>query len=95
MARTDPPSISDHAVLRFLERAYGMGELIRAAREEMLAGAMPALDFSAPVAIVHGVRLVIREGQVVTALPKARGAADRGRAHRREASVIEERKAKP
>lgn len=83
--RTGCPAISDHALIRFLERAYGLGPLIAAARSEMAAGASPAIDFGAPIAIVHGVRLVIRGGQVVTALPKPRGAGDRGRAHRRMA----------
>lgn len=75
--------VSDHAMLRFLERAYGLGPLIEAARGEMLAGAAPAVDFAAPVAIVHGVRLVIVDGVVVTALPKPRKAGDRRRAYRR------------
>lgn len=83
-------SVSDHAVLRFLERAYGLAPLIAAARHEIAHGAQPAIDFNAPVAIVHGCRLVIREGQVVTALPKPKGAGDRKRAHRgRDINKIE------
>jgi hypothetical protein len=75
--------ITDHAVIRFLERAYGMGELIAAARDEMTKGATPAVDFSAPVAIVHGCRLIIRNGSVITVLPKADGLRDKVRPHER------------
>lgn len=71
------PQISDHAVLRFLERAYGLGDIIAAAREEMAAGAEPAIDFNAPVAIVHNCRLVIKDGCVVTAKPLRRKRQDR------------------
>ena len=66
-----PVHICDHAVLRYLERAYGLD--VEAVREEMITGAQPAADFGAPVAIVHGVRLILRDGyRVVTALPKRR-----------------------
>lgn len=63
--------ITDHAVIRFLERAYGLD--VEAIRQEMANGAQPAIDFGAPCAIVHGVRLLIADGAtVVTALPKRR-----------------------
>lgn len=75
--------ISDHAVLRFLERAYGLGDLIAGARAEMARGAEPAIDFGAPVAIVHNCRLIIRDGLVVTALPKADGVRSRSQPHLR------------
>ena len=45
--------ISDHAVLRFLERAYGLGPLIASARSEMAAGAsrgQPDPNVTAPIA---------------------------------------------
>lgn len=61
--------ITDHAVLRFLERAYGLGGLIAAARDEMTRGVVPAIDFRAPIVIVHNCRLVIVDGRVVTAKP--------------------------
>lgn len=61
--------ISDHAVLRYLERAYGLDVL--GVREEMSASLQPAIDFGAPVVIAHGVRLVLRDGlYCVTALPR-------------------------
>jgi hypothetical protein len=67
-------AISDHAVLRYLERVKGVD--IAAVRAEM---ASPALDqavtFGAPVLIgKHGERLVIRGGIVVTVIAKARNA---------------------
>lgn len=61
--------VTDHAVLRFMERAYGLGEIIAAARQEMAAGAEPAIDFGAPFVIVHNCRLVIVNGRVITAKP--------------------------
>jgi len=64
-----PIEISDHAVLRYLERAYGMD--IEAVKTEMIHAVEPAIAFGASVVIAHGVKLVIREGKyVVTALPK-------------------------
>jgi hypothetical protein len=63
--------ISDHAVLRFLERAYGLD--VESVKAEMMKGIEPAVAFGAPVAIVHNVRLIIRDGRCcVTALPKGR-----------------------
>jgi hypothetical protein len=65
------PSVSDHAVLRYLERAYGLD--VAAVRSEMMVGIPAAIDFGASVVICHGVRLIIRDGRrVVTALPKGR-----------------------
>lgn len=73
MAERDTAHVSDHAVIRFLERAYGLAGFIAAVRQEIAHGAEPAIDFGAPVAIVHGCRLIIVDGQrVVTALPKRR-----------------------
>jgi hypothetical protein len=65
------PSVSDHAVLRYLERAYGLD--VAAVRVEMSRGIEPAIAFGARVIICHGVRLILSEdGCVVTALPKRR-----------------------
>ncbi len=65
-------AISDHAVLRYLERVKGLD--IGAVRAEM---ASPALDravtFGCPVLIGrHGERMVIRDGIVVTVIAKGR-----------------------
>jgi predicted Ser/Thr protein kinase len=65
--------VSDHAILRFLERAYGLD--VESVKAEMMKGIEPAVAFGARVVIVHGVRLVIRDGRsCVTALPKGRHA---------------------
>ena len=47
-----PDPISDHALIRFLERAYGLGPLIASARSEMAAGAsrgQPDPNVTAPI----------------------------------------------
>jgi len=63
--------ITDHAILRYLERGYGLD--VEAVRDEMVSAARPAVDFGAPVVICHGVRLIIQDGcRVVTVLPKRR-----------------------
>lgn len=69
--------ISDHAVLRYLERVKGVS--IEAIKAEMRT---PGLDhaerFGAPVLIGrHGERLVIQNGVVVTVIEKQRGAGRR------------------
>lgn len=71
MARKSSPEVSDHALIRFLERAYGLGEFLDEVREEIRKGVTPAIVFGAHTAIVHGARLIIVDDHVVvTALPK-------------------------
>jgi hypothetical protein len=86
MSATPTPSrqITDHALIRYLERAYGLGDLIAAAKREMERGVEPAIDFGADVVLIHGCRMILIEGRVVTVLPKGKG---RRRAHRRELVV--------
>lgn len=84
------PVISDHAVIRFLERHYGLGPFLAAVREELAHAAEPAIDFGAPVVLAHGCRLVLREGIVVTVLLKAEGVRDRVRPHRRQQMTTRE-----
>lgn len=70
------PHITDHAVLRYLERGYGLD--VEAVKAEMMIGILPAVDFGAPVVIVHGVRLVLVNGtRCVTALPGRKYRRDR------------------
>jgi len=66
--------ISDHAVLRYIERVYGVD--ISRLRAEMKTPALATADkFGCPVLIgKHGERLVIRDGTVVTVIAKARNA---------------------
>jgi chromosome condensin MukBEF complex kleisin-like MukF subunit len=62
-------TVSDHAVLRYLERAYGLD--VAAVRAEMMTAIPIAIAFGARTVICHGVRLIISEdGCVVTALPR-------------------------
>ncbi|WP_293875533.1 MULTISPECIES: hypothetical protein [unclassified Sphingomonas] len=64
--------ISDHAVLRFIERVYGVD--IEKVRAEMNTPALAsAVEFGARCLIGrHGERLVIRDGIVVTVIAKGR-----------------------
>jgi phosphohistidine swiveling domain-containing protein len=66
--------ISDHAVLRYLERVKGVN--IAAIRDEMQSPALATAEaFGCPVVIgCHGERLVIRDGIVVTVIAKTRNA---------------------
>ena len=63
--------ISDHAVIRYLERVKGIN--IDAIRAEMDCPALATADeFGCPVVIgKHGDRMVVREGVVVTVIAKA------------------------
>lgn len=71
--------ISDHACLRYLERVHGLD--IAKVKAEMQTPALRQADaFGAPFLIgSHGERLVIRDGTVVTVLPKGHPAHRRGR----------------
>lgn len=64
--------ISDHALVRFLERVKGIDmEIIRA--EMQTPAVEKACEFGCPVVIGrHGERLVIRDGVVVTVIAKGR-----------------------
>jgi hypothetical protein len=64
--------ISDHAILRWLERVKGIN--LDAVRAEMATPALAMADaFGCPVLIGrNGERLVIRDGVVVTVIAKAR-----------------------
>lgn len=64
--------ISDHAVLRFLERVKGIDMAL--VRQEMSSRALDtAVEIGAPCVIGrNGERLVIRKGVVVTVLAKGR-----------------------
>jgi phosphohistidine swiveling domain-containing protein len=64
--------ISDHAVIRWLERVKGID--MDAVRAEMDTPTLAqACEFGAPVVIgKNGERLVIRDGKVVTVVAKGR-----------------------
>ena len=67
-----PVTISDHAIVRWLERVKGVD--IEAIRAEMRTPALAKADeFGCPVLIGrHGERLVIRDGVVTTVIAKGR-----------------------
>ncbi len=67
-------TISDHAIIRYLERVKGVD--IAAIRAEMSSPALAVADeFGCPVLIGrNGERMVIREGVVVTVVAKGRHA---------------------
>jgi hypothetical protein len=67
-----PVTISDHAILRYLERVHGID--MDRVRAEMECPALAVADaFGCPVLIgKNGERLVIRDGTVVTVIAKSR-----------------------
>lgn len=64
--------VSDHAVLRFLERVRGID--VEAVRAEMRCQAVKVADQfgCATVKRADGFRLILRNGSVVTVLPPMR-----------------------
>lgn len=66
--------VTDHAVLRYMERSLGLSDFIADIRTSIAHSIEPAIAFGAPVVIIHNARLIIEDGIVVTVLPKdARG----------------------
>ncbi|MBI1179118.1 MAG: hypothetical protein GC201_01070 [Alphaproteobacteria bacterium] len=74
--------VSDHAVLRYLERVYGLD--VEHYRAEMTTpGVQVVCDAFGGTGVVinglNGTRLVLREGIIVTTLPKREDRPCRGR----------------
>lgn len=69
--------ITDHAIVRWLERVKGVD--IAKIREEMQSPALAtAQEFGCPVVIGrNGERMLVRDGAVVTVLSKRFGKMDR------------------
>lgn len=61
--------VSDHAVLRYLERAHGVP--VEAIRASLAASAVIGVKHGAPVVVLDAVKLVIRSGRVVTTLKRS------------------------
>lgn len=60
--------ISDHAVIRYLERHYGFD--FEKVRSEMMSPALETADaFGATFILSRGGKMVLREGVVVTFVP--------------------------
>jgi hypothetical protein len=74
------PRISDHALVRFLERAGGMDvEGVRAALSTSLAGAHAAANRVGGgdhLIVASGMTYVVRGGVVTTCVPRGPAAAD-------------------
>lgn len=62
------PVVTDHALLRYLERAQGFN--LEALRRELARAAAKAIAHGAPVAIYGGGKLVIENNVVRTVLPR-------------------------
>jgi hypothetical protein len=62
------PVVTDHALLRYLERALGMD--LEALRREIARAAAKGVAHGAPVVIFGGGKLVIHDGVVRTVLPR-------------------------
>lgn len=61
------PRISDHALLRFIERVYGVD--VDAARSEVMTpSVVMALKTGATAITVRGVKMVAKDGTIVTVL---------------------------
>ncbi len=61
------PSVSDHAVLRYMERKYGFD--VAAIRAEILTPERrEAIRCGAKSITVEGMRFVVRDGTITTAL---------------------------
>lgn len=65
------PRVSDHAVLRWIERRYGFD--IEAERQKIDALTAPAIAAGATVLKVDGVQFVLKGGRVVTTLEGGMG----------------------
>jgi len=72
------PRVSDHAVLRWLERHYGFD--IEAERKRIDAIAGPAIQVGATRIKLEGVHFVIVNGRVVTTIEADNASRQRGRA---------------
>lgn len=60
------PRVSDHALVRWLQRRYGLD--VEAERKKIDAMAAPAIAAGALTLKVEGVSFVLRGGRVVTTL---------------------------
>lgn len=63
---SQPIHVTDHAVLRFLERRHGLD--VELVREHLAGKAVNAVRLGAVAVTVDNIKLVIRDATVVTAL---------------------------
>jgi hypothetical protein len=68
MSRRVTPSVTDHALLRYLERVRGLD--VEALKEEILTpGIVAAVKAGATAVKLNGITLVVANGRIVTVLP--------------------------
>lgn len=67
--KLDLPHVSDHAILRYLERAHGVP--VEDIRKGLAEAAAIGVAHGAPVVALGRVKLVIRDRVVTTALLRA------------------------
>lgn len=62
------PVVSDHALLRYIERAHGVD--VEALRAHVAGLVQKGVDLGAPLVVVEGVRFVLDGKRVVTVLQR-------------------------
>ncbi|WP_425087013.1 hypothetical protein [Stappia sp.] len=77
-----PPRVSDHAVLRYIERIYGLD--VDAVRRHIADEVASAAAAGAITARIRGASYVIRDGVVVTIINGRQMARGRNKKHRRK-----------
>ncbi|WP_333822840.1 hypothetical protein [Pinisolibacter sp.] len=68
MSRRRPIPVTDHAVLRWLERVEGFD--VEALRAEIGRAGAVGVEHGAGVVVVPGGKLIVYEGRVVTVYPR-------------------------
>lgn len=56
--------VTDHAVLRYLERAHGLD--IEAVRDHLAGRAMTGVQLGASAVIIEGVKLILKDSVLIT-----------------------------
>lgn len=56
--------VTDHAVLRYLERAHGLD--VEAVRKHLAGRAMTGIQLGASAVIIEGVKLVLKDSVLIT-----------------------------
>ena len=77
MSRRPLPEVTDHAVLRHLERAQGVD--VEAVRREIARTVARGAERGAVGVLINGLRYVLRGGRVVTVLAGPRSLAAEAR----------------
>jgi hypothetical protein len=65
---SQPVHVTDHAVLRYLERAHGLD--VEAIRAHLAGRALTGAQLGAAAVVVDGIKLVLRDTTVVTVIER-------------------------